>query len=288
MNRASKQGPALRVKPVLMIAALIFALFTPSWGAAQGPSLSLPLTMPPSSADNSGQPDPVSSTLPGNISIDFGSGEDQNVKITTGIKILLLMTVLALAPSIMIMLTSFLRIVIVLSFIKRALGLQSVPPPQILAGLAVFLTIFVMMPTLIQIKTEALDPFMSQKIDEKTALAQAQAPIREFMFDQTRNKDLTLFLGIAKIERPETRGDVPTYVLIPSFIISELKTAFIIGFVIYIPFLVIDMVIACILLSMGMMMLPPVIISLPFKIILFVLVDGWNLIVGSLIASFVT
>ncbi|MBN1516331.1 flagellar type III secretion system pore protein FliP [Candidatus Sumerlaeota bacterium] len=230
----------------------------------------------------------LSSLIPGGVQFQIDNNATPQQKLSTGIKIVLLMTVLTIAPSLLIMMTSFVRIVIVLSFITRALGLQSIPPTQVLLGLALFLTLFVMYPTLEQIKTDAVDPYMAEQIDEQMAVKRGLAPIREFMFNQTRKKDLILFVNISKINPPQTRGDVPTYVLIPAFLISELKTAFIIGFVIYVPFLVIDMVVAALLLSMGMMMLPPVIISLPFKIILFVLVDGWYLIVGSLIASFGT
>lgn len=230
----------------------------------------------------------LSSLIPGGVQIQIGANATPQQKLSTGIKIVLLMTVLTLAPSLLIMMSSFVRIVIVLSFITRALGLQSVPPMQVLLSLALFLTLFVMHPTIERMKTEAFDPFMAEEINEKEAAIRALAPVREFMFNQTRKKDLILFIKISHIDQPRTRGDVPTYVLIPAFMISELKTAFIIGFLIYIPFLVIDMVVAALLLSMGMMMLPPVIISLPFKIILFVLVDGWYLIVGSLVASFGT
>lgn len=206
--------------------------------------------------------------------------------VAMSLQILILLTILTLAPAILIMLTSFTRIVIVLSFIRNALGSQQVPPNQVLIGLALFLTFFVMAPTLNKVNEQALQPYLKGQITQEVALERAVRPLREFMFRQTREKDLALFVKLAKAPRPKNPGDVPTYVLIPAFVISEIKTAFEIGFVIYIPFLVIDMVVASILMSMGMLMLPPVMISLPFKILLFVMVDGWNLVIGSLVRSF--
>jgi flagellar biosynthetic protein FliP len=202
------------------------------------------------------------------------------------IKIFLLLTVLSLAPAILIMLTSFTRMVIVLSLLRQALGTPQMPPNQIIIGLALFLTLFVMSPVWETINHEALQPYVEGKINQEVALKQAVNSLRDFMYKQTREKDLSLLIDIAKIERPQNRDDVPTTVLIPSFIISELKTAFQIGFLLYVPFLVIDIVVASVLLSMGMMMLPPIMVSLPFKLMLFVLVDGWYLIVGSLVKSF--
>jgi len=204
----------------------------------------------------------------------------------SSIQILFLFTILTLAPSILIMMTSFTRIIIVLSFIRNALGLQQTPPNQVLIGIALFLTFFIMAPIGNQINSEAIQPYLKEEIDQKIAIDRAMEPIREFMFKQTRNKDLSLFMNVAKIDEAKNLKDIPNRVIIPAFIISELKTAFQIGFVIYIPFLVIDMVVSSTLMSMGMMMLPPVIISLPFKILLFVLVDGWNLIAKSLILGF--
>jgi flagellar biosynthesis protein FliP len=211
---------------------------------------------------------------------------DQPQELVTNIKILLGLTVLTLAPAILIMMTSFTRIVIVLSFVRQALGTQNVPPNQLLVGLALFITLFVMTPFFNQINTEAVQPFLKNSITQDEAIDKALSPLRTFMFNQTRDSDLALFVSMSKTEQPKTRADVPTQVLVPAFIISELKTAFQIGFIIYLPFLVIDMVAASVLMAMGMMMLPPVIISLPFKIMLFVLVDGWSLIVGSLVKSF--
>lgn len=211
---------------------------------------------------------------------------DQPQELVSNIKILLGLTVLTLAPAILIMMTSFTRIIIVLSFVRQALGTQNVPPNQLLVGLALFMTLFIMTPFFNQINNDAIQPFLKNSITQDEAIDKGLAPIRTFMFNQTRDADLALFVSMSATEKPNTRADVPTHVLIPAFIISELKTAFQIGFIVYLPFLVIDMVAASVLMAMGMMMLPPVIISLPFKIMLFVLVDGWSLIVGSLVKSF--
>ncbi len=203
------------------------------------------------------------------------------------LQIVFILTILTLAPAILILMTSFTRLAVVLSFLRHALGTQQTPSNQIIAGLALFLTFFIMMPVWQNINQNALQPYLAEDISQEVALKSAIDPIRNFMFKHTRKKDLALFIKMAKIERPKRQADVPTSILIPSFVISELKTAFIIGFVLFVPFLVIDMVVASVLLSMGMMMLPPILVSLPFKLMLFVLVDGWNLIVGSLVKSFV-
>ena len=205
---------------------------------------------------------------------------------SNAVEILLLVGGLSLIPAAVFTLTGFTRIIIVLGFIRTGLGTPTAPPNQVLVGIALFLTIFVMAPTFNQIKHDAVDPLRAEKITQVQALKRAEKPMREFMFDQTRTKDLALFARLAKLERPKTRADIPTYVLIPAFTISELKTAFQIGFLIFLPFLIIDLVVGATLMSMGMMMLPPVFISLPFKILLFVLVDGWNLITQSLVQSF--
>ena len=202
------------------------------------------------------------------------------------LQVLFILTILTLAPSILIMMSSFTRIIIVLSFIRNALGLQQTPPNQVIIGLALFLTFFIMAPIGAEINNEAIQPFLKEEINQDLALERAMKPVREFMFKQTRDKDLSLFLKMENLDEVKNLDEIPSHVLIPAFIISELKTAFQIGFVIYIPFLVIDMVVASTLMSMGMMMLPPVIISLPFKILLFILVDGWNLIVKSLLIGF--
>ncbi len=223
-------------------------------------------------------------TLP-TVNLGYKSVNDPK-ELVTNIKILLVLTILTLAPAILIMMTSFTRIIIVLSFVRQALGTQNMPPNQLLVGLALFITLFIMSPFLGQINRDAIQPFMNGTIKQEEATDKALAPIRRFMFNQTRDADLALFVDMSKMDKPKTRADVPTQVLVPAFIISELKTAFQIGFIIYLPFLVIDMIAASVLMAMGMMMLPPVIISLPFKIMLFVLVDGWSLIVGSLVKSF--
>ncbi len=214
------------------------------------------------------------------------SDTDKPGEVATNIKILILLTVLTLAPAILIMMTAFTRIVIVLSLLRQALGTMQVPPNQVVIGLSLFLTFFVMSPVLTKINTEALQPYVESKLSQEEALDKALKPLRGFMLRYTREKDLALFVELSKMPRPKTIADVPTTVIIPAFVISELKTAFQIGFMIFIPFLVIDMVVASTLMSMGMMMLPPVMISLPFKLMLFVLVDGWYLIVGSLVRSF--
>ena len=205
---------------------------------------------------------------------------------TNAIQILLLVGGITLVPALLFTVTGFTRIIIVLGFIRSGLGTPTAPPNQVLIGIAFFLTIFVMQPTLHDVKTQAWDPLNAGKINQVQALDRAQGPMREFMFRQTRESDLALFAGLAKIDRPKTRKDIPTHVLIPAFTLSELKTAFQIGFLIFLPFLVIDIVVSSTLMSMGMMMLPPVFISLPFKILLFVLVDGWNLVTRSLVESF--
>jgi len=207
---------------------------------------------------------------------------------SNAVEILLLVGGLSLIPAAVFTLTGFTRIIIVLGFIRTGLGTPTAPPNQVLVGIALFLTIFVMAPTFNQIKRDAVDPLRAEKITQVQALKRAEKPMREFMFDQTRTKDLALFAKLGKIERPQTRKDIPTQVLIPAFIISELKTAFQIGFLILLPFLVIDLVVSSTLMSVGMIMLPPSFISLPFKILLFVLVDGWNLVTRSLVESFHT
>lgn len=207
-------------------------------------------------------------------------------EISVVLQIFLLLTVLSLAPAILVMVTSFTRIAIVLSLMRQALGTNQMPPNQIIIGLSLFLTLFVMMPVWNTINEQALKPYLSKKVDQETALLKAVQPLKKFMLKQTREKDLALLLNISRSPRPENSDDVPITVLIPSFIISELKTAFQMGFMLYIPFLVIDMVVASVLLSMGMMMLPPIMVSLPFKLMVFVLADGWHLIVGSLVKSF--
>lgn len=246
----------------ILLSFFTLALLTPlqSWAAGSG-GVSLP-----------------------NISMSMSNGSPTET--VTALRILILFTVLSLAPAILIMMTSFTRIVVVLSFLRQALSTHNMPPNQLIIGLSLFLSFFVMAPVIKDISENALTPYLDEKIDQSTAISRAETPLRTFMFKQTREKDLMLFLEMSGSVKPKTKRDVPTWVLIPAFMISELKTAFQIGFMLYLPFLIIDMVVASVLMAMGMMMLPPVVISLPFKLLLFVLVDGWDLVVGSLVRSF--
>jgi flagellar biosynthetic protein FliP len=208
--------------------------------------------------------------------------------VATPVQILILLSVITVIPGALLAVTGFTRILIVLGFVRNALGTPTMPPNQILIGISFFLTLFVMAPTFRVIEDRAVKPYLDHQITVKQALIQAEEPLRTFMFKQTRTSDLALFVRLSHGKQPRTRADVPTHVLVPAFIISELKTAFQIGFLIYLPFLIIDMVVSSTLMSMGMMMLPPVMISLPFKILLFVLVDGWHLVIQSLVSSFNT
>jgi flagellar biosynthetic protein FliP len=230
---------------------------------------------------------PVKSAAQALPKISVEVSESENPKdLSVTLQIVLLLTVLTLAPSIVMMVTSFTRIVVVLSFVRQAIGTQQMPPAQLIVGLALVLTIFVMAPVISQVHTDAIKPYLNGEISQDQAYEKSVKPIRDFMLKQTREKDIALFVKFAAIERPETVDDLPIWVLIPGFIISELRIAFQIAFVVFIPFLVIDMVVASVLMSMGMMMLPPIMVALPFKILLFVLVDGWYLIVNSLVSSF--
>ena len=217
--------------------------------------------------------------------INIFSSSDPSA-ISTSVRLILLLTVLSLAPGILILMTCFTRIIVVLSFVRTSLATQQMPPNQVLIGLALFMTFFIMAPTFGQIYDEALEPLFEEEMTLDEAYENASIPIKEFMANHTRQKDLALFLSYTEADRPETVEDIPLTALVPAFAISELKTAFQIGFMIFIPFLVIDMAVASILMSMGMMMLPPVMISLPFKILLFVLVDGWYLITHSVLQGF--
>ena len=219
------------------------------------------------------------------IGLDIETAENPQ-DVALSMQILFILTIISLAPSILIMLTSFTRIIIVLSFTRNALGTQQMPPNQVLIGLALFLTFFIMSPVITEINENAFTPFTNGEITQEAAIEKAVEPVRDFMFKYTREKDLALFLNLSQVKQPLAKIDIPTSALIPAFIISELKTAFEIGFFLYIPFLMIDMIVSSTLMSMGMMMLPPIMISMPFKILLFVLVDGWNLIVRSLIMGF--
>jgi flagellar biosynthetic protein FliP len=260
--RFSQAGP--RRAAAVTGVALLLTLLAPAWGSAQEPLVATPF-----------------------FTIGMGAAGEEPARATVTLQIFLLMTVLSLAPAILIMLTSFTRIVIVLSLLRRALGTMQLPTNQIVIGLALFLTVFIMAPVWQKIDRAALKPYLEKKISSQQALENAAGPLREFMLRQTREKDLALFMEVAKLKRPQGPEDIPLMVVIPSFIISETKTAFEIGLLLYVPFLIIDMVVAAVLLSMGMMMLPPVMVSLPFKLLLFVLADGWYLLVGSLVKSFV-
>lgn len=219
--------------------------------------------------------------------ITFGVEEAESPQqVSSALQVLLLLTILSVAPAILLMTTCFTRIVIVLGFVRQAMGTQNMPPTQVILGLSLFLSFFVMSPTFNEINENALQPYLQEQIDQTTALEKALGPMRTFMFAQVQEQELSLLTDITMDREPESEDDVPTMTLIPAFMLSELKRAFQMGFMIYIPFLVIDMIVASILMSMGMMMLPPVIISMPFKLLLFVLVDGWGLVVGSLLKSF--
>lgn len=221
-------------------------------------------------------------------SVAFNIEEAKSPKeVALSLQVLFLLTILTLAPSIAMMMTAFTRVVIVLDFVRRALSLQQMPPTQVIVGLAIFLTFFIMAPTFERVNTEAIQPYMDGKMNNEQFFDKAMDPMREFMFKQTRPKDIALFIELGNIEKPSTEADVPSHCLIPAFMLSELRRAFEIGVFIFIPFIVIDMIVSSALMAMGMIMLPPVMISMPFKIILFVLVDGWNLIVFELVKSFV-
>ena len=207
-------------------------------------------------------------------------------EVSTALQVLLVLTVLSVAPAILLMTTAFTRIIIVLSFVRQAMGTQNTPPNQVLLGLALFLTLFVMAPTLNAINDQALQPYMAERITQQQALEQSVAVMRDFMFSQVQESELQLFIEITREDQPENPREVSTLILVPAFMLSELKRAFQMGFMIYVPFLVIDMLVSSVLMAMGMMMLPPIVISLPFKLLLFVLVDGWQLVVGSLMQSF--
>ncbi|WP_316898813.1 flagellar type III secretion system pore protein FliP [Pseudodesulfovibrio indicus] len=245
----------------LALAALAAALFLPGLALAQGP------------------------TIP-KLTMELAAGQADPQEVSTLLEILFMLTVLSMAPAIMLTMTSFTRIIIVFHFIRQAMGTQQMPPNQILAALAIFMTLVIMYPVGKTINETALQPYMNESINFTEALDRTQVPIREFMFKHTREKDLSIFYSITKEPRPENKEEVSTIMLVAAYTISELKTGFTIGFLIYIPFLILDMVVASILLAMGMMMLPPVMISLPFKILLFILIDGWNLLVGSLVNTF--
>ena len=271
----------LRKFLVLFLIPLAFVVIFSGTGAVHA------TTVTPDTGAEEGQVDSVTSDNNDATTLGLSlSTISDETSLSGTLQILLIITVISLAPSILVMVTSFTRIIIVLHFVRTAIGTQSSPPNNVLIGLSLFLTLFIMSPVIAQIKTEAYDPLVAEEITQQEALERGIQPLREFMLKQTRQDDLRLFMDIAKIEPVESVDELSITIIIPAFIISELRAAFIIGFLIYVPFIVIDMVVSSVLMSMGMMMLPPTTISMPFKILLFILADGWNLVIGQLVNSF--
>lgn len=271
----------LRKFLVLFLIPLAFVVIFSGTGAVHA------TTVTPDTGAEEGQVDSVTSDNNDATTLGLSlSTNSDETSLSGTLQILLIITVISLAPSILVMVTSFTRIIIVLHFVRTAIGTQSLPPNNVLIGLSLFLTLFIMSPVIAQIKTEAYDPLVAEEITQQEALERGIQPLREFMLKQTRQDDLRLFMDIAKIEPVESVDELSITIIIPAFIISELRAAFIIGFLIYVPFIVIDMVVSSVLMSMGMMMLPPTTISMPFKILLFILADGWNLVIGQLVNSF--
>lgn len=285
--------PANPFRRLLCLAVLLAAFLASGSARAQDAGTTSPT--PPTPPSRSGTTGGAPVALPTEIDPGKSLGLPDLTKretFSSALQLVMLLTVLSLAPAILIMMTSFTRIVIVLSLLRQALGTASLPPNQVLIALSLFMTFLVMGPTFTRVNSEALQPYLDNRMSQKDALAQAQVPLRDFMIKQIENtgnkEDVLLFTDYAGKPEPKTWGEVSTLTLIPAFMLGELKTAFLLGFKIYLPFLIVDMVISAILISMGMMMLPPVLVSLPFKLLLFVLVDGWRLISASLIGSFVT
>ena len=271
----------LRKFLVLFLIPLAFVVIFSGTGAVHA------TTVTPDTGAEEGQVDSVTSDNNDATTLGLSlSTNSDETSLSGTLQILLIITVISLAPSILVMVTSFTRIIIVLHFVRTAIGTQSSPPNNVLIGLSLFLTLFIMSPVIAQIKTEAYDPLVAEEITQQEALERGIQPLREFMLKQTRQDDLRLFMDIAKIEPVESVDELSITIIIPAFIISELRAAVIIGFLIYVPFIVIDMVVSSVLMSMGMMMLPPTTISMPFKILLFILADGWNLVIGQLVNSF--
>ena len=272
INKINKKKLKKVINSIMIIGmfVLLFSVSRPAFAVASGVDKT-------TQDEISGQPDIDDNTLDINISSNAGS-----MKLESTLQILIMLTILSLAPSILIMVTSFTRIVVVFHFLRTALGTQTTPPNQVIVGLALFITIAIMSPVFTEVNTKAIKPYTAGKIKQEQAIEKGLSPLREFMLKQTREKDLKLFMDLNK----KDYDDIPITIVIPAFIISELRAAFIIGFLIYLPFIVIDMVVASTLMSMGMMMLPPTTISLPFKLLLFVLADGWNLVIGQLVNSF--
>jgi len=252
----------VKLKATILIFIILFAFTVSESNAQQNTTIPLP-----------------------KIGIDVGTADSpEDVSVT--LQVLLMMTILSLAPSLLIMTTAYLRLIIVFHFLKNALGTQQMPPGQLLAGIALFITFFIMAPTWNEVHDKAITPLMDGDINIEQAYDVGVEPIRKFMFTQVRDEDLELFIGLSEMEQPGKREELPTYILVPAFVLSELRTGFIIGFFLFVPFIMVDMIISSILLSMGMMMIPPMMIALPFKILLFILVDGWNLVIGSVVRSF--
>ena len=278
INKINKKKLKKVINSLMIIGmfVLLFSVSRPAFAVASGVDKT-------TQDEISGQPDIDYNTLDINISSNAGS-----MKLESTLQILIMLTILSLAPSILIMVTSFTRIVVVFHFLRTALGTQTTPPNQVIVGLALFITIAIMSPVFTEVNTKAIKPYTAGKIKQEQAIEKGLSPLREFMLKQTREKDLKLFMDLNKKSADDIKDydDIPITIVIPAFIISELRAAFIIGFLIYLPFIVIDMVVASTLMSMGMMMLPPTTISLPFKLLLFVLADGWNLVIGQLVNSF--
>lgn len=278
INKINKKKLKKVINSLMIIGmfVLLFSVSRPAFAVASGVDKT-------TQDEISGQPDIDDNTLDINISSNAGS-----MKLESTLQILIMLTILSLAPSILIMVTSFTRIVVVFHFLRTALGTQTTPPNQVIVGLALFITIAIMSPVFTEVNTKAIKPYTAGKIKQEQAIEKGLSPLREFMLKQTREKDLKLFMDLNKKSADDIKDydDIPITIVIPAFIISELRAAFIIGFLIYLPFIVIDMVVASTLMSMGMMMLPPTTISTPFKILLFVMADGWNLIIGNLMMTF--
>ena len=278
INKINKKKLKKVINSLMIIGmfVLLFSVSRPAFAVASGVDKT-------TQDEISGQPDIDDNTLDINISSNAGS-----MKLESTLQILIMLTILSLAPSILIMVTSFTRIVVVFHFLRTALGTQTTPPNQVIVGLALFITIAIMSPVFTEVNTKAIKPYTAGKIKQEQAIEKGLSPLREFMLKQTREKDLKLFMDLNKKSADDIKDydDIPITIVIPAFIISELRAAFIIGFLIYLPFIVMDMVVASTLMSMGMMMLPPTTISLPFKLLLFVLADGWNLVIGQLVNSF--
>lgn len=282
MMKRNKAIVRVTIKKCLLVFAVVFVVLL----CCNTQSMATSLFDTEDDTETTSDTDDTDLLSPLSLNLTLDSDEDSG-SLSGTLQMLLVLTVISLAPSILVMMTSFTRIIVVLHFVRTAMGLTSTPPNNVLIGLSLFLTLFIMSPVFARINTEAVQPYSEGEMTQEEFLEAAMDPLRDFMINQTRDEDVQLFLDIAEIDSVSDWDDVPTTVLIPAFIISELRAAFIIGFLIYIPFIIIDMVVASTLMSMGMMMLPPTTISMPFKVLLFILADGWNLIIGQLVQSFV-